>query len=139
MPYVSLSGSPAPAAPKGYTPLSAGAPPQPTGYQSISKVGLLSPKTSPAASTPASTTPYFQGGGYGPSSVVDPASGKPELYYKNEAAQSSQLLSDRTDTTFDFTKPQKIDHTVLTNGRMDSKTSAAIKQKMVQEAGPEGT
>jgi hypothetical protein len=91
--------------------------------------GILS--RSSATPTPSNTL----GKGYGASVVTDPASGKPLLTYENEALQKSQLLSDRTAPSFDITKPQKIDSTILLNGRMDSKTSADIKSQLESQLG----
>lgn len=67
------------------------------------------------------------GGGYGASNETDPSSGKPLLTYENMEAQSSQLLSDRTAPSFDPTVPQKLDNSILQNGRMPESVSQTIK------------
>lgn len=129
----------------GYVPLVAPAktaPPavstKPTGYQPISSVGLITPKTnvapvstvkpqSSSAAIPASALKGSLGGGYGASNEKD-SSGKPLLTYENQKAQSSQLLKDRVAPTFDPTVPQKIDPKVLENGRMPESASEAVRQ-----------
>lgn len=68
------------------------------------------------------------GGGYGSSNIKDPYSGKPLLTYENQNAKSSQLLSDRVAPTFDPTIPQKIDPSVLHNGRMPESASEAVRK-----------
>ncbi len=78
----------------------------------------------PAKETPYSA--YFQGKGYGASNLKD-TSGKPLLTYENEKLQASQLLSDRVATTFDPTVPQKLNRSVLTNGRMPEDVSTKVK------------
>jgi hypothetical protein len=72
---------------------------------------------------------YFQGNGYGASNVLD-VSGRPLLTYENQTAKSSQLLSDRTATTFDPTIPQKLTPEMLQNGRMPANASEAIKTQL---------
>jgi hypothetical protein len=131
MPYIPLSAGGAPTAT--YTPLVAkgvvpSAPPTPAptgGYVPLSS------QTAPASpATPAApAAPTFQGAGYGASNIKD-ISGKPLLTYENEAAKSSQLLSDRTALPFDFTKPQKITKDMLDNGRMPESMSKAIKDSV---------
>jgi hypothetical protein len=132
---------------KGYIPLvpapkSAAAPvaSKPSGYQPISSVGLLTPKSSvapvstvaptssKAPGIPASALKGSLGGGYGASNELDKYSGKPELTFENQKAQSSQLFSDRVAPTFDPTVPQKIDPSVLHNGRMPEAASEAVRK-----------
>ena len=66
------------------------------------------------------------GGGYSPSGIKD-SSGKSLLMYENPALMASQLLPTRTAPTFDPTVPQKIDPSILQNGRMPEDVSQAIK------------
>ena len=140
VPLSTSSPSPAPApvaTGKGYVSLSAGAPTTPAaapaatgGYQPISTVGLLAPKspTAPVSTASPVSTPSGQlGGGYGASNILDAASGKPLLTYENPQAKSSQLLSDRTAPTFDPTKPQVVDSKVLQDPRMKESVSQSIK------------
>lgn len=64
---------------------------------------------------------------YGASNLSDSSSGKPLLTYENPQAKSSQLLSDRTALPFDPMVAQKIDPSILQNGRMPQSVSQAIK------------
>lgn len=90
----------------------------------------LAPSVTPSASgpIPASALKGSLGGGYGASNITDQYSGKPLLTYENQAAKSSQLFSDRVAPTFDPTKPQKIDPSVLHNGRMPVSASEAVRK-----------
>ena len=81
----------------------------------------------PTGGVPTTALKGPLGGGYGPSNITDPASGKPLLTYINPEAKASQLLSDRVAPTFDPTVPQKLDSSVLQNGRMPESVSQAIK------------
>lgn len=118
----------------------------------INLPGFSTPASSPSApatpkvsvpSTNAGSTPGIPntaltgnlGGGYGSSNITDPYSGKPELTFENTQAKSSQLLSDRVAPTFDPTVPQKIDPSVLHNGRMPVSASEAVRK--ATGAGPD--
>lgn len=68
--------------------------------------------------------------GYGVSTVQDKYSGKFLLSYENPNAKASQLLEDRVSPGFDFTKPHKLDKSMLQNGRLPESASEPIKQKL---------
>ena len=129
----------APSAPKGtfaglFTAKAPATPP------AIAPVASVQPASAPAApiaapapvstpsGIPASALKGNLGGGYGASNLKDAYSGKPLLTYENTQAKSSQLLSDRVAPTFDPTVPQKIDPTVLHNGRMPLAASEAVRK-----------
>jgi hypothetical protein len=97
--------------------------PQPT----TPTVSNPSPNPNATPLIPASATKGTIGGGYGASNIKDPSSGKPELTYENVPAMSSQLLSDRTAPDLDPTVPQKINSSILQNGRMPESVSQKIK------------
>lgn len=86
------------------------------------------PSAPVASSIPASALKGSLGGGYGTSNVKDSYSGKPLLTYENKNTQSSQLLANRTAPNFDPTIPQKIDPSVLHNGRMPEAASEAVRK-----------
>jgi hypothetical protein len=91
------------------------------------------PITAPApvstpSGIPASALKGSLGGGYGTSNIKDAYSGKPLLTYENQTAKASQLLSDRVAPTFDPTVPQKVDPSVLHNGRMPEAASEAVRK-----------
>jgi hypothetical protein len=101
------------------------------------------PITAPApvsASTPSSAVPVISpqttpnafkgnlGGGYGASNIEDQYSGKPLLTYEDQATKTSDLLANRVAPTFDPTIPQKIDPSVLHNGRMPEAASEAVRK-----------
>lgn len=116
---MSFWDTPTTSAPKPVAPTPAPAPATPQGsfWDSVG--------AKPAAPSPTT----YQHGNYGAATDTD-TSGKPLLTFENDAAKSSQLLSDRVATTFDPTKPQKLDASMLTNGRMPESASTAIKDKM---------
>ena len=100
------------------------------------------PSTSPVLPqiSPQTTPNAFAGnlgGGYGSSNATDPNSGKPLLTFINPQAKASQLLTDRTAPTIDPTVPQKIDSSVLQNGRMPESVSQAIKAQFPGSAADE--
>lgn len=73
------------------------------------------------------------GGGYGASNLTDQYSGKPLLTYNNPVAKSSQLLGNRVAPDFNPTVPQKLDASILENGRMPESASQAVRQSMGAE------
>jgi Large polyvalent protein associated domain 38 len=58
------------------------------------------------------------------------ASGKPLLTVNNPKAAQSQLLRDRVHPGFDFTKPQKLTRSVLTNSRIPVQVSEALRKEL---------
>lgn len=112
-----------------------------TKIQPIKIATPSAPKAAPIVANPspnpeASLTPEIPakalegnlGGGYGQSNIKDQYSGKPLLTFENPVAKSSQLLENRVAPNFDPTVPQKIDPSVLHNGRMPEAASAAVKK-----------
>ena len=95
------------------------------------------PEASLTPDIPATALTGNLGGGYGTSNITDlPGQtssngsplGKPLLTFINPAAKSSQLLSDRVAPAFDPTVPQKIDPSILENGRMPQSASDAVRK-----------
>ncbi|HEY0141280.1 MAG TPA: LPD38 domain-containing protein [Thermoanaerobaculia bacterium] len=98
-----------------------------TGTIKLPAFRAAQPTTTPATSSaPLQTTPSVR---YGSSVIKDP-SGKPLLTANNPRAAQSQLLRDRVHPGFDFTKPQKLTRTVLTNGRIPVEVSQAIRKEL---------
>ncbi len=66
---------------------------------------------------------------YGASNRTD-LSGKPLLTFRNDKVGMSQLLTDRVYPGIDPSKPQKLDKSLLVNGRMPLEISSVIKKQL---------
>jgi hypothetical protein len=101
-------------------------PASPSGLLKLPPLRPLSP-AAPTSKVPAtSSLPYEN---YSSSTIKD-ASGKPLLTVNNPKAAQSELLRDRVHPGFDFTKPQKLTRSVLSNGRIPVQVSQAIRKEM---------
>lgn len=96
----------------------------------------LYPSTAPAApskpAAPSTTTAplnFTPKPAYFPSNRTD-ISGKPLLTYSNPNLKMTQLLSDRVYPGFDPRIPQKLDRSILSNGRMPLAISTALRREM---------
>src|SRR5581483_2606025 len=141
MAYTPLSAAPSSAPAKGaaYVPLSSSAAPSipapapaSTSYVPLVSGGAsnaMKPSTpAPVSPTPnAASTPAKAAGPYVPALTKD-TSGKPLLGF--DGPQFSTILPDRVYPGFDPTKPQKLDQSALTNGRMPEAVSQPIKAQM---------
>lgn len=129
MPYAPLSGG---TATTRYVPLSKAAgslpSPAPAATPTPGYVPLISGGT-PAASSPAPARSNPSVPSYGGSAIPD-ISGKPLETFNNPKAAQTQLLRDRVYPGFDPTKPQKLDQSHLTNGRIPESVSGPIKKEL---------
>src|SRR5690242_3121175 len=107
-----------------YKPLTASEPQPRKGYVSITS------GQAPKATAPIDTGPkYFQDKTLGASSLKD-ASGRPFLTFSDEKKKASVLDKNRVATTFDPRVPQKLTREVLSNGRIPSSVSQAIREEL---------
>src|SRR5438309_11966659 len=87
------------------------------------------PKPTPAPAPVQANAPDYNQPKYGAAGVKD-NSGKPLETFNNPKASQTQLLRDRVYPSFDPTKPQKLNPSHLTNGRIPESVSGPIKKEL---------